>query len=134
MLATCEHIAEVLEVVPSARGCEESRWVHLRICRTCGHVGCCDGSPNRHATAHFNPTGDPIVEGYDPPEGWGWRYVDRTFVDLGGSTTPQLGRSPASSERRTGPIPRGDVRHAGCCARSTSRANQEAPIGLIASL
>ena len=41
-------------------------WAHLRICRTCGHVGCCDQPPNRHATAHFRATHHPIVEGYDP--------------------------------------------------------------------
>jgi len=46
-----------------------SPWVHLRLCRTCGHVGCCDDSPNRHATKHFHQTRHPIIEGYDPPEG-----------------------------------------------------------------
>ena len=76
-------------VTPSARGCEEclgigSPWVHLRICRTCGHVGCCDDSPHRHATAHFAATRHPIIEGYDPPEGWGWCYVDDQVVDLPG--------------------------------------------------
>ena len=65
------------QVTPSARGCEEclklrSQWVHLRLCRTCGHVGCCDSSPHRHATKHFHATGHPVIEGYDPPEGWAW--------------------------------------------------------------
>ena len=68
-------------------------WVHLRICRQCGHVGCCDESPGKHATAHFHATRHPIIEGYDPPEGWGWCYVDEEFVDLP-DQTPQLGPIP----------------------------------------
>jgi hypothetical protein len=72
----CKHVAAVSRVTPSARGCEEclkigSRWLHLRLCRICGHVGCCDQSPHRHATQHFHATSHPIIEGYDPPEGWG---------------------------------------------------------------
>jgi len=76
MPAKCTHTDTIREVTPSALGCEEclktgSPWVHLRLCRTCGHVGCCDDSPNRHATKHFHQTRHPIIEGYDPPEGWG---------------------------------------------------------------
>jgi hypothetical protein len=72
MSTECRHEKAIREVTPSARGCEEclkidSEWVHLRLCRTCGHVGCCDDSPNRHATKHFHATGHPIIEGYDPP-------------------------------------------------------------------
>ena len=98
MAETCTHLNTIAEVTPSARGCEEclrtgSRWVHLRLCRTCGHVGCCDSSPNRHATAHFHATGHPIIEGYDPPEGWGWCYLDRMVVDVG-QPTPQSGPIP----------------------------------------
>src|SRR5262249_62424614 len=75
MPGTCTHEDAIRDVTPSARGCEEclkmgSIWVHLRLCRTCGHVGCCDDSPNRHAAKHFHATGHPIIEGYDPPEGW----------------------------------------------------------------
>jgi hypothetical protein len=95
----CMHLDTLHKVKPSARGCEEclksgSRWVHLRICRTCGHVGCCDQSPNRHATKHFHATHHPIIEGYDPPEGWGWCYVDEVFLDLGDDTTAQDGPIP----------------------------------------
>src|SRR3954465_10194342 len=68
--------------------------VHLRLCRTCGHVGCCDDSKNKHATKHFHATRHPIIEGYDPPEGWGVCYVDEIFLDLGDNTTPQLGPIP----------------------------------------
>ena len=76
MAEKCDHLQTVCDVVPSARGCQEclklgSPWLHLRICRTCGHVGCCDDSPNHHATKHFHATDHPIIEGYDPPEGSG---------------------------------------------------------------
>jgi hypothetical protein len=95
---TCSHRATIKDVVPSAKGCEEclktgSPWVHLRLCRACGHVGCCDDSPNRHARAHFRATGHPIIEGYDPPEGWGWCWIDETEIDLP-DQTPQVGPIP----------------------------------------
>jgi hypothetical protein len=96
---TCSHLATIKRVHPSAKGCEEclktgSPWVHLRICRSCGHVGCCDDSPNRHAHKHFHSTQHPVIEGYDPPEGWGWCYLDEVFIDLGNNVTPQLGPIP----------------------------------------
>jgi len=99
MAEECRHAADVQSVTPSALGCEEclkmgSTWVHLRLCRTCGHVGCCDDSPNRHATRHFQATAHPIIEGYDPPEGWGWCYVDEVFLDLSDDMTPQNGPIP----------------------------------------
>jgi uncharacterized UBP type Zn finger protein len=69
MATHCKHIAGIRDVTPSALGCEEclktgDEWVHLRICRTCGHVGCCDDSKNKHATQHFHATLHPIMEGY----------------------------------------------------------------------
>src|ERR1051326_3242761 len=82
----CTHLAQVNEeVTPSAKGCEEclkmgSEWVHLRLCLTCGHVGCCDSSPNRHATKHFHATGHPIVRSFQPGEDWAWCYVDEVFL------------------------------------------------------
>ena len=98
MRPICSHRALVRTVVPSALGCEEclargDRWVHLRLCRLCGHVGCCDDSPNKHATRHFQATAHPIIEGYDPPEGWGWCYVDEVEVELG-PPTPHNGPIP----------------------------------------
>ncbi len=95
----CSHLGTIKTVTPSALGCEEclktgSPWVHLRLCRTCGHVGCCDSSPNKHATKHFHRTKHPIVEGYDPPEGWGWCYVDEVMFDLADNATPQRGPIP----------------------------------------
>ena len=99
MADTCEHMTGIRDVVPSALGCEEclrirSPWVHLRLCRSGGHVGCCDDSPNRHATRHFHETQHPIIEGYDPPEHWGWCYVDEITFDLSERATPQRGPIP----------------------------------------
>jgi hypothetical protein len=95
----CPHPPGIRDVTPSALGCEDclkmgSAWLHLRLCRTCGYVGCCDQSPNRHAAKHFHATAHPIIEGYDPPEGWGWCHVDKVFFDLGERHTPQRGPIP----------------------------------------
>jgi uncharacterized UBP type Zn finger protein len=77
----CTHLDAVRAVKPRTDGCEEclatgSRWVHLRLCLSCGHVGCCDSSPNRHATKHFHGTRHPIVRSAEPGESWRWCYVD----------------------------------------------------------
>ena len=85
MAATCTHLDQIRDVVPSAQGCEEclktgGRWVQLRKCLVCGHVGCCDSSPNKHATGHFHATGPPLVESFEPGESWRWCYVDQTYV------------------------------------------------------
>ena len=93
MADACVHEHLVQDVTPSADGCEECLktgdwWVHLRLCRICGHVGCCDDSPNRHARAHFHETRHPVIEGYDPPEGWGWCWVDEVLFDLSDRKTP----------------------------------------------
>jgi hypothetical protein len=81
MTTTCDHLDEVGDVSPSSTGCEDclrmgGRWVHLRMCMVCGHVGCCDQSPNRHATAHFHDVGHPLIQSYEPREDWWYCYVD----------------------------------------------------------
>ena len=86
MAAGCTHLSQVKEVEPSARGCEDclkvgGTWMHLRLCMECGHVGCCDGSPNRHATAHFNQMRHPVIKSFEPGEDWGWCYVDELFFE-----------------------------------------------------
>jgi K+:H+ antiporter len=78
----CGHLKQIRRVTPSARGCEDclrtgDRWVHLRICMTCGHVGCCDSSPNKHATAHNRTVGHPVIKSLEPGEDWGWCYPDQ---------------------------------------------------------
>ncbi len=82
----CQHIKEIHDVIPSAQGCEEclkmgSSWVHLRICKTCGHVGCCDSSPHQHATKHFRVTGHPIVQSFEPGENWMYCYIDDESIE-----------------------------------------------------
>ena len=82
----CEHIKEIRKVTPSADGCEDclkigGRWVHLRMCESCGHVGCCDNSPNRHATKHYHSTRHPIVKSVEPGEEWGYCYPDDIFYE-----------------------------------------------------
>ena len=57
-----------------------SDWVHLRLCLSCGHVGCCDSSPNTHATKHFKTTGHPIIRSFQPGEDWEWCYVDNNMI------------------------------------------------------
>ena len=86
MAAACTHTDMIHDVTPSAKGCEEclktgSWWGHLRMCRTCGHAGCCDSSPNKHATRHFHATKHPIVKSMEPGEDWSWCYADETVVE-----------------------------------------------------
>ena len=82
----CTHVYSIHEVEPSANGCEEclksgDTWVHLRLCLTCGHVGCCDQSKNRHATKHFLKTGHPVIQSLEPGESWRYCYVDELFME-----------------------------------------------------
>jgi uncharacterized UBP type Zn finger protein len=83
MSELCSHLdlIAVHELPPSVDGCEDclrmgGKWLHLRICLSCGHVGCCDDSPNRHATAHADATSHPIIHSLEPGEDWSWCYVD----------------------------------------------------------
>lgn len=83
----CAHLNHVRTETPrTSEGCEEclaigSRWVHLRLCLECGHVGCCDQSPNTHATKHFHATNHPVMRSFEPDEDWGWCYVDEMFIE-----------------------------------------------------
>jgi uncharacterized UBP type Zn finger protein len=86
MTDECTHLDQIKEVTPSADGCENclrigSTWVHLRLCMICGHVGCCDSSPHKHATKHFQATKHPIIKSFQPGEEWGWCYVDEVMFD-----------------------------------------------------
>ncbi len=78
----CEHVDDATAVLPSAGGCESclrmgESWVHLRICLTCGHVGCCDSSPHKHASKHYAETGHPMMVSAEPGEAWAWCFVDQ---------------------------------------------------------
>ena len=83
----CPHLAQIPhQTRPKGKGCEEclamgDSWVHLRQCLTCGHVGCCDSSKNRHATKHYHATKHPTVRSLEPGERWGWCFVDEVGVD-----------------------------------------------------
>jgi uncharacterized UBP type Zn finger protein len=89
----CNHITGLHPQEPrTPDGCEEclasgGEWVHLRLCLTCGHVGCCDESPNKHATKHFHKTQHPVIRSFEPGEEWGYCYVD----DVGFEPMPTFG-------------------------------------------
>lgn len=87
MSDTCDHMDDIKDVGASGNGCIDclkigGRWLHLRRCTLCGHVGCCDSSPNRHATAHFHGTSHPLVQSYEPGEDWYWCYVDLVGFEI----------------------------------------------------
>ncbi len=82
----CSHLHMIRDVTPSAEGCEDclrigDTWVHLRICLTCGHVGCCDKSKNKHATQHFHTDHHPLIQSHEPGEDWLWCYVDEVMME-----------------------------------------------------
>jgi hypothetical protein len=98
----CNHLWSVVDVSPSDVGCNECiragmRWVNLRICMTCGYVGCCNDSLGKHASAHwlFNP-GHPIIRSFEPGEDWWWCFSDRLLFEVKGAP-------PAPSHKNTGP-------------------------------
>ena len=83
---TCSHLDQIHEVKPHTTGCEEcmkagQRWVHLRLCLSCGHVGCCDTSPGKHATKHFKDTGHAIMQSMEPGEDWAWCFIDEVELE-----------------------------------------------------
>jgi len=83
---SCRHLSQSRHVQPQAQGCEEcvhagGRWVELRLCLSCGHVGCCDGSPGRHARSHYLQTGHSIVRSFRATDDWAWCYPDGCFLD-----------------------------------------------------
>ncbi len=84
---SCAHLGSAKNhSANTPEGCEEclkigGRWVHLRLCLECGHVGCCDNSPNKHATKHFRSTKHPVIKSFETGEDWRWCYVDEIFVE-----------------------------------------------------
>lgn len=102
MSTTCTHLDQAHEVTArTPEGCEEclatgGQWVHLRLCLSCGHVGCCDSSPNKHATRHFHETDHAIIRSFEPNENWGWCYVDSVFLE----PAPARGKPPAHPRMR----------------------------------
>ena len=88
MSVSCTHLDQIAITPPDdVAGCEDclrtgDRWLHLRLCLTCGHVGCCDSSPNKHASAHAREAGHPIVRSAEPGETWCWCYVDEVPFEV----------------------------------------------------
>jgi len=89
MATECAHLDHVLvtELPEEVDGCAEclaggTPWLHLRICLECGHVGCCDDSPMRHATAHAQSTGHPIIRSIEPNEKWAWCFLDELVMNI----------------------------------------------------
>jgi uncharacterized UBP type Zn finger protein len=81
MIASCTHLDQIRTTQPKKYVCEDcvktgDVWVHLRMCLTCGHIGCCDSSPNKHATKHFQHTAHPLIRSAEPGETWVWCYID----------------------------------------------------------
>ena len=88
-MAACTHLdqVKVTDLPPTVAGCEDclktgDPWLHLRICLECGHVGCCDDSPNRHGTHHARETGHPLIRSLEPGETWSWCFVDEVPLDI----------------------------------------------------
>ena len=85
-MMTCTHLDQARDVSPRTNGCEEclktgDPWVHLRMCLTCGHVGCCDSSKNKHARKHFHSSHHPLVQSLEPGEDWVWCYIDQVMLE-----------------------------------------------------
>jgi uncharacterized UBP type Zn finger protein len=92
MSDTCTHLDQITftDLPESIAGCEDclaigGRWLHLRMCASCGHIGCCDSSPNRHATAHATTTSHPVIRSAEPGEDWFWCYQDDVAFTVGGT-------------------------------------------------
>jgi uncharacterized UBP type Zn finger protein len=84
----CTHLDRIKNPKPQSKGCEEclklgDTWVHLRLCESCGHVGCCDSSKNKHATKHYRAVKHPIVKSFQPGEDWMFCYVDDVMFEVG---------------------------------------------------
>jgi hypothetical protein len=91
----CQHARGLGPVPPRTEGCEEclklgTSWVHPRLCLSCGHVGCCDSSPGRHATRHFHDAGHPVVASFEPGERWAWCYIDEVQLEVPEQFEPYL--------------------------------------------
>jgi len=85
MAAKCTHLDQIRDVNPGARECKKcvesgDRWVALRMCLTCGNVGCCDSSKGRHATQHFHESQHAVMRSIEPGQDWRWCYVDKMYL------------------------------------------------------
>lgn len=86
MAKQCTHLDQIRDVTPRTQGCEDclktgDSWVELRLCLSCGHVGCCDSSKNRHATRHYQASRHPIIQAFEPGASWRWCYPDELLIE-----------------------------------------------------
>ncbi|MGW1725803.1 UBP-type zinc finger domain-containing protein [Streptomyces sp. NPDC002306] len=86
----CGHLDRAAPAPRTGSGCQEcvadgGHWTHLRLCLDCGHLGCCDSSPGRHASAHYEETGHPVVRSAERREDWAWCYVDEVYLRPAGA-------------------------------------------------
>ena len=89
MAEVCSHLdqIQVTDLPDEIAGCEEclkigGKWMHLRSCMVCGKIGCCDNSPNRHATEHFEKEGHPLIRSAEPGEDWSWCYIEQVAFEV----------------------------------------------------
>src|SRR4051795_11084826 len=98
-MPACKHTDQIKITTTDKKGCKEclemgDTWVHLRLCMSCGHVGCCDSSKNKHATRHFRTSQHPIIMSYQPDEEWGWCYVEEEAFESLPELMQQMGHAP----------------------------------------
>ena len=109
MSDTCSHLDTVADVAPSSEGCEDclrtgGQWVHLRMCLSCGHIGCCDSSPGQHATGHAEATGHPVIMSFEPGEDWFYDYTTKGMIE-----GAELAAPHAHPKSQPAPGPKGRV-------------------------
>ncbi|MCU1351929.1 MAG: hypothetical protein JWM05_1138 [Acidimicrobiales bacterium] len=118
-MSTCSHLNLMHAVLPSSAGCYDclrdgrQDWLHLRLCQSCGHVGCCDGSPGLHARHHAAIAFHPLVRSYEPGETWFWCYVDEVAFELAAMPAGPSHPPPAEPSRGTWPTLRTGAGRAG---------------------
>jgi Zn-finger in ubiquitin-hydrolases and other protein len=109
MAKSCSHIDHTSSVAPRTAGCEECLqmgrdWLHLRLCLTCGHVGCCDDSAGKHATAHFQSTGHEVVKSLEEGENWYWCFMDNVLIQFENEGSESTVYSDSNSEMTTSSV------------------------------
>ncbi|HEX9925426.1 MAG TPA: UBP-type zinc finger domain-containing protein, partial [Anaerolineae bacterium] len=119
-MASCTHLDQIKEVTPLSEGCADcmargDTWVELRLCRSCGYVGCCDESKNKHATQHFRQANHPIIRTLEPGQGWNWCYLDQVYLEVDNDRLP-----PIAAEDRSQSVIRSYLIIAGLYTLSTS--------------
>jgi diadenylate cyclase len=138
-MTTCTHLEQFLIGSPKTQGCEAclqsgEAWVHLRMCLSCGHVGCCDDSKNKHATAHFRSTQHPVIKSLEPDESWRWCYVDELLVSDASNITSSTQSLPLPKQASTNGRIRGMFKSICRRVRKCDKKNLEPVIELAVEI